>query len=58
MKDSTGNLWNKLKIDNFSMFVGSEINLIENLELNGAGCISATTNVSHNLTKHPHQLFH
>ena len=51
MKDSSGNLWDKLKIPNFSMFVGTEIKLLKNLELGGAGCISATTNISHNLAK-------
>ena len=43
MKDSSGNCWKNLKINNFSMLVGSEINLLKNLKLGGAGCISATT---------------
>ena len=44
MKDSTGNCWENLKIDNFSMLVGNEINLLKNLELGGSrGVISATT---------------
>ena len=44
MKDSTGNCWKNLKIDNFSMLVGNEINLLKNLELGGSrGVISATT---------------
>ena len=51
MKDSSGNLWNKIKISNFSMFVGSELKLLKNLELGGAGCISATTNISHYLAR-------
>tara|TARA_Y100000590_G_C15560778_1_gene954662 strand:- start:201 stop:1091 length:891 start_codon:yes stop_codon:yes gene_type:complete len=46
MKDSTKNLWNNLKIPNFSMFVGSELNLLEGLKLGCAGCISATLNVN------------
>ena len=45
MKDSTGNCWENLKINNFSMLVGSEINLIKNLSLGGTGCISATTQI-------------
>ena len=43
MKDSTGNCWDNLKINNFSLLVGSEINLLKNLELGGSGVISATT---------------
>ena len=35
----------------FSMFVGSEIKLQKNLELGGAGVISATTNVTHSLAR-------
>ena len=46
MKDSTKNLWNNLKIPNFSMFVGSELNLLEGLNFGCAGCISATLNVN------------
>jgi len=45
MKDSTSNCWKNLKIDNFSMLVGNEINLLKNLELGGTGCISATTQI-------------
>ncbi len=46
MKDSTGNLWNTFKSENFSMFVGSEKKLLDGLKLGAAGCISATTNVT------------
>ena len=46
MKDSTGNLWNNFRSENFSMFVGSEKNLLDNLKIGGAGCISATTNIT------------
>ena len=45
IKDSTSNLWQNLKIDNLSMLVGNEINLLKNLELGGTGCISATTQI-------------
>ncbi len=45
MKDSTGSCWKNLKIDNFDMLVGNEINLLKNLELGGSGCISATTQI-------------
>ena len=51
MKDSTGNLWDKFKAENFSMFVGSEKKLIDNLKIGGAGVISATTNFSGLLAK-------
>ena len=51
MKDSTGNLWNNFKSKNFSMFVGSEKKLTDNLKINGAGVISATTNFSGSLAK-------
>ena len=52
MKDSSGSCWNNLKIDNFSMLVGSEINLLKNLELGGErGCISATTQVCPSLVR-------
>ena len=51
MKDSSGNLWNNFKAENFSMFVGSEKKLLDNLKINGAGCISATTNFSGSLAR-------
>ena len=51
MKDSTGNLWDNFKAENFSMFVGSEKKLLDGLKLGAAGCISATTNVTGTLAK-------
>ena len=51
MKDSTGNLWNNFKSKNFSMFVGSEKKLLDNLKLGGAGVISATTQFSGSLAR-------
>ena len=52
MKDSTGNCWDNLKINNFSMLVGSEINLLKNLKLGGErGCISATTQICPSLAR-------
>ena len=51
MKDSTGNLWDNFKAENFSMFVGSEKNYWKDLKLGAAGCISATTNVTGSLAK-------
>ena len=51
MKDSTGNLWSNFKSKNFAMFVGTEKNLLDNLKIGGAGCISATTNVTGSIAK-------
>ena len=51
MKDSTGSMWNNFKADNFSMFVGSEKKLLDNLKLGGAGVISATTHFSGSLAR-------
>jgi 4-hydroxy-tetrahydrodipicolinate synthase len=51
MKDSSGNLWNNLKILNFSMFVGSEVKLLEGLKIGCVGVISATTNVTNSLAR-------
>ena len=52
MKCSTGNCWDNLKINNFSMLVGSEINLLKNLELGGGrGCVSATTQICPSLAR-------
>jgi len=51
-KDSSSSVWDKMKFpSSFSMFVGSEINLLKNLELGGAGVISATTNVTHSIAR-------
>jgi len=51
MKDSTGNLWDNFKAENFSMFVGSEKKLLEGLKAGASGCISATTNFSGSLAR-------
>ncbi len=51
MKDSTGNAWENLKINNFSMLVGNEINLLKNLKLGGTGCVSATTQICPSLVR-------
>ena len=57
IKDSTANLYNKLKIPNFKIFVGSEVRLLENLELGGAGLISATVNVTSSLARNVYESF-
>tara|TARA_Y100000590_G_C15672180_1_gene996659 strand:- start:98 stop:976 length:879 start_codon:yes stop_codon:yes gene_type:complete len=53
MKDSNPgtSCWNTLKIKNFNMLVGNEINLLENLSLGGVGCISATTQICPDLVR-------
>ena len=50
-KDSSYNLFETLKLPNFLMFLGSEAKLLKGLELKCAGCISAVTNVTHNLAR-------
>ena len=50
-KDSSYNLYEKLKIKNFLMFPGSEEKLLKGLNLGCAGCISAVTNVTHYLAR-------
>ena len=51
MKESTGNLWDNFKAENFLMFVGSEKKLAANLKIGGVGTISATLNFSGSLAK-------
>jgi len=46
VKDSTYNLYEKLKIQNFLIFPGSEIKLLKGLEIGCSGIISAICNVS------------
>ena len=50
-KDSSYNLYEKLKIKNFLMFPGTEAKLLKGLELGCSGIISAVTNVTHNMAK-------
>ena len=57
IKDSTANLYNKLTIPNFKIFVGSEVRLLENLELGGAGLISATANITSSLARNVYESF-
>ncbi len=46
VKDSTYNLYEKLKIPNFLIFPGSETKLLKGLELGASGIISAVCNVT------------
>jgi len=50
-KDSSYSLYENLKIPNFKIFIGSEAKLLKNLELGGAGTISAITQVTHSLAR-------
>ncbi len=51
VKDSSYNLFDKLKIKNFLVFPGSETKLLQGLSLGCSGCISAVTNVTHSLAR-------
>ena len=51
VKDSSYNLYEHLKIDNFSVFPGAESKLLKGLELGCAGVITATCNVTANLSR-------
>ena len=57
VKDSTYNLYEKLKIDNFSVMPGSEIKLLKGLELGCSGIITATTNVTAALAREVYDSF-
>jgi 4-hydroxy-tetrahydrodipicolinate synthase len=50
-KDSSYNLFESLKLENFLMFPGSEAKLLKGLKLGCSGCISAVTNVTHSLAR-------
>ena len=50
-KDSTYNLYEKLKIKDFLMFPGDESKLLRGLEIGCSGCISAIANVTHKLAR-------
>ena len=51
IKDSSYNLFEKLKIDNFSIFPGSELKLLKGLKLGCSGIITATCNVTAELSR-------
>ncbi len=51
VKDSSYNLYENLKIDNFSVMPGSELKLLKGLELGCDGIITATCNVTANLSR-------
>ena len=51
VKDSSYNLYEHLKIDNFSVLPGAESKLLKGLELGCAGIITATCNVTAGLSR-------
>ena len=51
VKDSSYNLFEKLKLENFSILPGSELKLLKGLELGCSGIITATCNVTANLSR-------
>ncbi len=51
VKDSSYNLYEHLKVDNFSILPGSESKLLRGLELGCAGIITATCNVTGGLSR-------
>ena len=50
-KDSSYNLYDKIKIKDFLMFPGDESKLLKGLELGCSGCISAIANVTHKIAR-------
>ena len=51
VKDSSYNLFENLKLKNFSIFPGSELKLLKGLELGCSGIITATCNVTAKLSR-------
>ena len=51
VKDSSYNLFEKLKLENFSILPGSELKLLKGLELGCSGIITATCNVTAYLSR-------
>ena len=58
VKDSSYNLFEVLKIKNFSIFPGSEAKLLKGLELGCSGIITATTNVTGHIAREVFDNFH
>ncbi len=58
LKDSSYNLFETLKIDNFSMLPGSEAKLLKGLKVGCTGIITATCNVTSKLARKVYDNFH
>ena len=57
VKDSSYNLFENLKLENFSIFPGSELKLLRGLELGCSGIITATCNVTVELSRRVYEDF-
>ena len=57
VKDSSYNLFENLRLDNFSIFPGSELKLLRGLELGCSGIITATCNVTAELSRRVYEDF-
>jgi len=57
VKDSSYNLFENLKIDNFSLMPGSESKLLKGLQLGCTGIITATTNATASLARNVYDSF-
>ena len=57
VKDSSYNLFEKLKIRNFSLMPGSESKLLKGLDLGCSGIITATTNATASLARNVYENF-
>ena len=57
VKDSSYNLYERLKINDFSVMPGSEAKLLKGLELGCSGIITATTNVTASLAREVYDNF-
>ena len=51
IKDSSYNLFEELRLENFSIFPGSELKLLKGLQLGCSGIIAATCNVTAELSR-------
>ena len=58
IKDSSYNIFESLKLKNFSIFPGSELKLLKGLELGCSGIITATCNVTAELSRKVYDDFH
>ena len=58
VKDSSYNLFERLKLENFSIFTGSELKLLKGLKLGCSGIITATCNVTAELSRKVYDDFH
>jgi 4-hydroxy-tetrahydrodipicolinate synthase len=58
VKDSSYNLFENLKLENFSIFPGSELKLLNGLQLGCSGIITATCNVTAQMSRKVYDDFH